>query len=103
VVAGGECNVLTSTGDYSGILGGCCNTASHNYTFILGTDISTTKASTTYVNNLFVTGSTTVDAILQLSRRETTPSAEEGMIIASGSAGSSKLYYYDGTSWNALF
>ena len=27
----------------------------------------------------------------------------EGMIMSSGSAGSSKLYYYDGSSWNALF
>jgi len=25
------------------------------------------------------------------------------MVIASGSAGASILYYYNGTSWNALF
>ena len=54
--------------------------------------------------NIHITGSTTNDGILKISRRETTPSpAKEGMIIESGSAGSSKLYYYDGSSWNALF
>ena len=54
--------------------------------------------------NIHVTGSTTNDGILKISRRETTPSpAKEGMIIASGSAGASKLYYYNGTQWKALF
>jgi len=44
-----------------------------------------------------------VKDILQLSVRTTTPTAIEGMIIASGSAGASKVYYYNGTTWNALF
>ena len=48
-------------------------------------------------------GSTTANAILQLTRRTTNPTpAVEGMVIASGSAGSSKLYYFNGSTWNAL-
>ena len=50
-----------------------------------------------------VTGSLMVKDILQLSVRTTTPTPIEGMIIASGSAGASILYYYDGTTWNSLF
>jgi hypothetical protein len=50
-----------------------------------------------------ITGSLNIKDILQLDRRTTTPTPVEGMIIASGSAGSSKLYYYNGSSWNALF
>ena len=44
-----------------------------------------------------------VNDILQLAVRTTTPTPVEGMIIASGSVGASTLYYYNGTSWNALF
>jgi hypothetical protein len=44
-----------------------------------------------------------VNDILRLTPRSTTPTPVEGMIIASGSAGASILYYYNGTSWNALF
>jgi hypothetical protein len=44
-----------------------------------------------------------VNDILQLVVRTTTPTPVEGMIIASGSVGSSVVYYYDGTTWNALF
>lgn len=50
-----------------------------------------------------VTGSLNVNDILVLQPRSTTPTPTEGMIIASGSAGASVLYYYNGTSWNALF
>ena len=44
-----------------------------------------------------------VKDILQLAVRTTFPTGIEGMIVASGSAGASKLYYYNGTIWNALF
>ena len=69
---------------------------------------STTRlnaASSFKVNspNVQVTGSLMIKDILQLSVRTTTPTPSEGMIIASGSAGSSKLYYYNGTTWNVLF
>ena len=50
-----------------------------------------------------LTGSLKIKDILQLSLRTTTPTAVEGMIIASGSVGASKVYYYNGTIWNALF
>ena len=47
-----------------------------------------------------VTGSLTINDILQLKVRTTNPGAPvEGMIIASGSVGASKLYYYNGSSW----
>ena len=75
--------------------------------FILGNGASETNRS----NLLFasgsqvqITGSLMVNSILQLTPTETLPGTPvEGMIIASGSAGSSKLYYYNGSSWNALF
>ena len=54
-------------------------------------------------HNLQVTGSLMVKDILQLAVRTTFPTGIEGMIVASGSAGASKLYYYNGTIWNALF
>lgn len=44
-----------------------------------------------------------VDNILTLTPRSTPTTPVEGMIIASGSTGASKLYYYNGTTWNALF
>jgi len=45
-----------------------------------------------------------VKDFLTIRPRITTPSSPiEGMIIASGSAGASKLYYYNGINWNALF
>lgn len=44
-----------------------------------------------------------IDNILRLTPRTTTPTPVEGMVIASGSAGASTLYYYNGTTWNALF
>lgn len=60
-------------------------------------------ATTTPQFTLDVSGSTRLNDILILQRRTTTPTPVEGMIIASGSAGASILYYYNGTSWNALF
>ena len=99
----GGCN-NSNSGYNSGILGGQNNDINtYNQTFIIGSDITAAASCTTYVNNIHVTGSTTANAILQLSRRETTPTGAEGMIIASGSAGASKLYYYNGSTWNALF
>jgi len=49
-------------------------------------------------------GTAVINDILLLQPRTTTPtSPTEGMIIASGSAGSTVLYYYNGTTWNSLF
>ena len=103
-IGGGNANAISGSSALSAILGGQFNCIlDHEKTFIIGSNICSTAACTTYVNNLKVVGSTTTNGILQLTRRETTPTGVEGMIIASGSVGSSKLYYYDGSSWNALF
>jgi hypothetical protein len=54
--------------------------------------------------NFDTDGTLTIPDLLQLPVRTTDPiSPVEGGIMASGSAGSSVLYYYNGTSWNALF
>lgn len=101
-IGGGKGNI--ASGGCSSILGGASNNTNDKLnSHIIGSDIIAKSPNTTYVNNLHITGSTTSNAILQLSRRETTPTGAEGMIIASGSAGASKLYYYNGSTWNALF
>ncbi len=59
---------------------------------------------TSLTNTHIISGSVTISDILTLAVRTTTPaSPQEGMIIASGSAGASILYYYNGSTWNALF
>lgn len=107
-IVGGHSNVISGSGN-SVILGygNTIDAGSENWIVAGGSiNISGSQSigSTNFAaQNIHITGSTTTNGILVLSRRETTPSAREGMIIASGSAGSSKLYYYNGTSWNALF
>jgi len=50
--------------------------------------------------NFATDGTFTIPDLLQLPVKTTDPiSPVEGMIMASGSAGSSKLYYYNGTAW----
>ena len=63
--------------------------------------INTTAADSSSFTWTFGTdGTTTIPDILQLTVRITDPASPvEGMIMASGSAGSSKLYYYDGSVW----
>jgi hypothetical protein len=58
------------------------------------------QQNTVYSNQLYVTGSTTADALLNLANRDTTPDPlTEGMIWQSGSANSGCLYFSpDGTS-----
>jgi hypothetical protein len=63
----------------------------------------TTGYSLDVNGSVLITGSLMVRDILQLAVRTTTPTAVEGMIIASGSVGASRLFYYNGTTWNALF
>jgi formyltetrahydrofolate hydrolase len=79
--------INTACGSHSGILGGVSNTVTHNCSFIIGSNLTSDKACTTFMNNVHITGSTTANGILQLSRRDTTPTGVEGMVIASGSAG----------------
>jgi hypothetical protein len=62
--------------------------------------INNTSSLTPLIGGDFSTGVATINSILQLQRRTTNPgSPVEGMIMASGSAGSSKLFYYNGTAW----
>ena len=50
--------------------------------------------------NFTTDGTLSIADVLQLPVRTTDPgSPVEGMIMASGSVGASKLYYYDGTAW----
>ena len=57
VIGGGKSNCITGT--CSGILGGINNTADANKSFIVGSDISSTVACHTHVNNLTTTGNIT--------------------------------------------
>jgi len=109
VIVGGCGNSITGSACLGAILGGSGHTVCHRRSAIIGGNtITTQEENTTYVENLHITSSydqaNYLSSILTLSRKETTPDSPlEGMIMASGSAGSSKLYYYDGSSWNALF
>jgi hypothetical protein len=62
--------------------------------------INNTSSVTPLIGGDFSTGVATINSILQLQRRTTNPGSPiEGMIMASGSAGSSKLFYYNGSAW----
>jgi hypothetical protein len=62
--------------------------------------INNSSTITPLIGGDFSTGVATINSILQLQLRTTNPpTSSEGMIMASGSAGSSKLYYYNGTAW----
>jgi hypothetical protein len=89
---------LSSSADYAFIIGnGTTNSSRSNLIFASGSEVQIT-------GSLKVTGSAIIKDILTLVPRTTTPGTPvEGMIIASGSVGSSVLYYYNGTTWNALF
>ncbi len=56
VIGGGQCN--TASGYYSGILGGLNNIVSHNESFIIGSNLTSSAACTTYVNALSKTSGT---------------------------------------------
>jgi len=62
--------------------------------------INNTSSVAPLIGGDFSTGVATINSILQLQLRTTNPGSPiEGMIMASGSAGSSKLYYYNGSAW----
>jgi hypothetical protein len=62
--------------------------------------INNTSSVAPLIGGDFSTGVATINSILQLQRRTTNPGLPiEGMIMASGSAGSSKLFYYNGSAW----
>ena len=49
-IGGGRCNVTSGVG--TGILGGDSNVVTHNNSYIIGSDITSSAACTTFVNNL---------------------------------------------------
>lgn len=81
--------------------------------FIIGNGTDTSNKSNLLVaagdtlqvtGSLDITGSATIENILTLTPRNTTPSnPESGSIISSGSGSTIKPYYWDGNSWNALY
>ena len=93
-VGGGKFN--SGSGTCSGVLGGINNKVTHAKSFIVGSDITSTVACTTFVNNLYVTGSTTANSLLTLARLSTTPAAgtlQTGSVFHSGSDGAGCLYF----------
>ena len=93
-IGGGERNYINSSAASSSILGGFDNTTNYANTHIIGSNLTADKENYTFVNNIYVTGSTSDNGILQLSRRESNPSSlEAGMIWHSGSAGAGCLYF----------
>ena len=57
----------TVSGLYSGILAGENNSISHNCSFIIGSDLTSDAACTTYVNNLNVSGSLAIPGFTNVS------------------------------------
>ena len=53
-IGGGKSNVISSNGTYSGILGGYSSAMLHTCSFIIGSGITSTSGSTTYMNNATV-------------------------------------------------
>jgi hypothetical protein len=84
-------------GNYQHVQGQYNATSSVDSAFIVGNGYDDENRS----NLIFAAGETvSINNILKLTVRSTNPiSPVEGSIMASGSAGSSKLYYYNGTTW----
>jgi hypothetical protein len=67
-IVGGKCN--TTLGQGSGILGGCSNTASHTCSFIVGSNLTSTAANYTFMNNACVAGTTRTTTLVETSARK---------------------------------
>ena len=121
-ILGGSSNHISSSD--SSILGGRQNQilSGHNNTFILGSNITSSQANTTYVENLIasgsiegkqgaritgsleISGSTIINNILALTPQDPLPTTGilTGSFAVSGST-PVKPYFWDGTDWNALY
>jgi hypothetical protein len=98
-IKGGNSN--TAEGGTVNIHGGLGNSNAQNGNVTVNT-YDTVGAQKSWIFD--TEGLLTIPDLLQLPVRATDPGMPvEGMIMASGSAGSSVLYYYNGTIWNALF
>jgi len=60
VIGGGQSNILD--GDHSGILGGNSNCIVHDNSFIVGSNLTSSAACTTFMNNLDVEGTVSASA-----------------------------------------
>jgi hypothetical protein len=94
-------NSDTAAGGTVNIYGGFGNGNTQNGDVTIATyDTTGTQKTWTFDTE----GTLTIADIFQLPVRTTNPgSPVEGMLMASGSVSLSKLYYYDGSIWNALF
>ena len=107
IILGGSENLIEAGGINSSILAGKGGTVNFNASSIVsGDNIQAARKYTAHATSVYVTGSTAelvgdFGGVLQLARRETTPTLSgdyEGMIINSGSATRSDLYFYSGTN-----
>jgi hypothetical protein len=67
-IGGGRSNVVSSTA--GGILGGCSNTVSHTCSFIVGSNLTSTAACYTFMNNACVFGTTRTTTLVETSARK---------------------------------
>jgi len=94
-ILGGMNNTASACESY--IVGGCENFVKHECSFIVGSNITSTAACTTYVNNLNV-GCTT-----QMQLRTPIGSGQAGMLTAcDAGGGAAELYFHDGTSYKKV-
>jgi hypothetical protein len=71
---------------------------------ILSSSVATVTGSFNVKGNTIISGSTTIDSILTLVPRTTTPTGiASGSIIVSGSATGIKPYFWNGSTWTAMF
>ena len=62
IIGSGTSNIICNTGVKSGILGGENNFVAHSCSFVIGANITTDKACTTFVNNLNIVNTPITDA-----------------------------------------
>lgn len=108
-IIGGQLNeIIAATG--SVILGGRNNeiaSTHHRSSILAGENVTTTRSDTAFAPSVYASGSTdATDAsgIFQLSLRSTPPtSPEDGMLMWSGSAANSSLYFRRTTGFTSLW
>ena len=101
-IGGGKDNTICES-SFSSILGGVNNTVEHDNSFIIGSNLTTTAACTTYINNLTVSekvgiGETDPDSILHL--KGDTPEIKVESTVTSYNTLSSKIGFYGGNDSN---
>jgi|GEM_PF-4916454 len=67
VIGGGRFNDISAGSDYGGILGGEYNLLQHARSFILGANITSSAANTTFVENMNVNGSLSASSFISAS------------------------------------